>query len=231
MAGSSLRENRRFLSLPVLMELACIPRGNRARLACLAFFRGVSVALEAGLLVSEITKWHILKWYQEARGKLSLEACLRNLDLRDFACTLLTAIVGNNSAIFAQIGDGAIIVGEDAGYKTVFWPQNGEYANTTFFLTGADYEERLAVRTFDHRINELALLTDGLQPLALHYATKSVHNPFFAPMFQSLRQSAKSEELEDSLNEFLNSKAVNARTDDDKTLILATRRSPSNDSI
>jgi hypothetical protein len=155
---------------------------------------------------------------------------VRNVNRREFACTLLTAIVSDDGAVFSQIGDGVIVVAEDDRYQTVFWPQSGEYANTTFFLTGSDFEERLAFRSLGAPVLELALLTDGLQSLALHYASRAVHAPFFDPMFQSLRQAQDPEELEGPMKDFLHCKLVNDRTDDDKTLVLATRRSPTDDS-
>ncbi|MGL4552961.1 MAG: PP2C family serine/threonine-protein phosphatase, partial [Gemmataceae bacterium] len=63
---------------------------------------------------------------------------------------------------------------------------------------------------------------DGLQGLALHYATRTAHGPFFAPLFRALR-GADPEELGDPMRAFLESPRVNGRTDDDKTLILAAR--------
>jgi hypothetical protein len=201
-----------------------------ARLACLGFLHAVTAALENGLPLSSIEDWHVLQWYEQARRRLSLEACIRNLDLDEFACTLLTAIVGQERAVFSQIGDGAIVVKGPEGYQTVFWPQNGEYANTTFFLTGSDFEQRLVFRSLGQSVDELAMLTDGLQPLALHYASRSVHAPFFDPMFKSLHATLDEEDLEGPLLAFLTSKQVNDRTDDDKTLVLATRRSPIDDS-
>jgi hypothetical protein len=197
----------------------------------LAFLRAASAPLENGLRVPEITDRHVLHWHEQTRGRLSLEACLCNLDLRDFACTLLTAIVGHDGAVFSQIGDGVIVVRDGDRYHTAFWPQAGEYANTTYFLSGTGFEERLAFRSLGHGVDELALLTDGLQPLALHYASRSVHAPFFDPMFQSLRKALHPEELEGPLRQFLHSKPVNDRIDDDKTLVLATRRSPDDDSL
>jgi hypothetical protein len=72
-------------------------------------------------------------------------------------------------------------------------------------------------------------MTDGLQPLALHYATQSVHEPFFRGMFLPLYGSSGSGEvpaLSASLEQFLSSERVRMRTDDDVSLILVTRRSP-----
>lgn len=195
-----------------------------AKLACLTFLQAASLSLDEGLSVSEITQRHVLQWHEQARRRLSLEACVCNKELRDFACTLLTAIVSEDTAVFSQIGDGVIVIRDNDIYKTVFWPQSGEYANTTFFLSGADFEERLTFRSVRQRVDELALLTDGLQPLALHYASRTVHIPFFDPMFQSLRTTLNAEELDGPFRLFLNSQPVNDRTDDDKTLLLATRR-------
>jgi hypothetical protein len=87
----------------------------------------------------------------------------------------------------------------------------------------------LGFRSLEQRVDELALFTDGLQPLALHYASRTVHAPFFVPMFDSLRRSTDIDGLESPLKQFLKSKPVIDRTDDDKTLMLATRRSFSDD--
>jgi hypothetical protein len=153
-----------------------------------------------------------------------MEACIRNIELREFACTLLAAIVGNQGAVFSQLGDGAIIYRDGERYQTAFWPQNGEFANSTFFLTGQDFERNLMCRSVAGDFDEFAVFTDGLQPLALHYASRSVHGPFFEPMFAALRSEPTPETLESPLRIFLNSESINERTDDDKTLVLATRR-------
>jgi hypothetical protein len=203
--------------------------GLGARLACLTFIRLASAALRDGFPISAIDSGCIRGWHEQIRGQLSLEACLRNLELRDFACTLLTAVVGDGAAVFSQIGDGAIVYREAGALKTAFWPQAGEYASTTFFLTGEDFAEKLAFLALGQRVDELALITDGLQPLALHYASRTVHAPFFDPMFETLRSSPPAEQLEGPFRQFLSSKPVNDRTDDDKSLVLATRHAPSDD--
>lgn len=200
-----------------------------AKAACLGFIRFASERLRDGLSLQEIGPRQMFDWYARIRGQLSLEASLRNLDIGDLACTLLTAIVGDEAAVFSQIGDGAIVYREGERFATAFWPQNGEYANTTFFLTSPGFEEKLAFRALGQGVEELALLTDGLQPLALHYASRTVHAPFFVPMFDSLRRSTDIDGLENPLKEFLKSKPVIDRTDDDKTLMLATRRTHSDD--
>jgi hypothetical protein len=200
-----------------------------ARLACLGFIRVAAEALRDGLPVSEIDAQRVLGWHERVRGVMSMEASLRNLEMSNLACTLLTSIIDEHAAVFSQVGDGAIVYREGEGLQTAFWPQAGEYASTTFFLTDRDFRERLAFRSLGQRVDELAVFTDGLQPLALHYASRSVHSPFFEPMFQAVGRTPDVGDLEGPLREFLTSKAVNDRTDDDKTLVIATRRPFSDD--
>ena len=196
-----------------------------AKLVCLSLLHAICVSVAEGLRVPNIAANHLLAWHEQARRRLSMEACLANRDLRDFASTVLTAIVSDDGAVFSQLGDGAIVMRGDSGYETVFWPQAGEYANTTFFLTEPGFAKQIAFRSLGRAVDELALLTDGLQPLALHYASRTVHTPFFEPMFQSLYKAPDPGQLEGPLRQFLQSDPVNERTDDDKTLVLATRRS------
>src|SRR5205085_242063 len=93
-----------------------------AKLACLAFVSQASEAVAGGLAVRDIDPRRALSWHALVRGRLSLEACVRNLELRDFATTLLTVIVGGEGAAFTQIGDGAIVFRDSGGYQTAFWP-------------------------------------------------------------------------------------------------------------
>lgn len=221
--------------VPVLIAVCADGAGSAshaavgAKIACLGVLRAGAEAIEAGLQVTTVTRQQVLSWYDRARRRISLEACLRNLDLGDFACTLLTAIVSREAAVFTQIGDGAIVFHDGGGYQTATWPQTGEYANMTYFLTSPDWEERLAFRSVLATVDELALITDGLQPLALQYAARAVHAPFFDPMFAALRHVLRPTELEGPLRDFLGSRPVNDRTDDDKTLMLATRRPATHD--
>lgn len=147
--------------------------------------------------------------------------------LRDLACTFLGTVIGPSAVVCVQIGDGAIVLGDADSYRPVFWPQSGEYANTTYFLTDDFALDRLQFSRMDGPIDDVALLSDGLQMLALTYATQEVHVPFFRPLFQRLSDlpPGEADSLKDQLVAWLESPSINARTDDDKTLVLATRRS------
>ncbi len=189
--------------------------------ACDALAASAGADLKEGLPVSEVERDTVLYWFDKVRQELTANADLALLTPRDLACTLLLAVVGADAAAFAQVGDGAFVVGDGGEYRPVFWPQSGEYANTTNFVTDPAYADNLAFERRPGRLDEVALLTDGLQRLALDFTGKTAHRPFFEPLFRQLR--AADGDLTVALAQFLNSPRVNQRSDDDKTLILAAR--------
>lgn len=165
-------------------------------------------------------------WLHSIQDILAQQAVDADLPVREFACTLLGAIVAPDRALFLQIGDGAIVIGTRDSYRPVFWPQGGQYPNETWFVTDPNAASCLECTVLTESIAEIALLTDGLQPLALHYQSRQAHEPFFRPMFQGLRdypEDGSPDALTQALEQFLDSQAVNQRTHDDKTLILASR--------
>ena len=168
----------------------------------------------------------VADWCSRVCDALQAQALTEEAQLRDYACTLLIAVVTANGAAYAHIGDGGIVIDNAAGLELVFWPESGEYANMTRFITDTDALERVRIRCAHLPPEEVAVFTDGIQRLALNYASASVHAPFFAPMLAVLRRTAAEdcEQLDAQLNAFLDSEKVNRRTDDDKTLVLATRR-------
>jgi hypothetical protein len=213
-----------------VLVLACADGAGSARLAdlgaqqaCRSILNVVLDDLSEGLTVRAVERDTVLAWHLHVRRELQALADAQQVVLQDLACTLLLAVVGETAAVFSQIGDGAIVTLAGDRYEPVFWPQRGEYANTTNFVTDADWLDLLAVSVQPVRVPELALFTDGLQMLALNFAGRTVHAPFFAPMFQRLRAARPGEGLPQALRQFLSSEAVNSRSDDDKTLILATR--------
>ena len=148
--------------------------------------------------------------------------------LRDLACTVLGAIVRLDYAIFFQIGDGAIVYAKEGEreLREVFWPQHGEYANQTNFIIQENAAEILAYTKFEGRITEIALFSDGLERLILNFSQKLVHTPALQPLFEWLAQPDTTEFSSGPISPlatYLDSDAINSRTDDDKTLIMASR--------
>ncbi len=168
------------------------------------------------------------QWTGDIREALRMEALKWNRSASDYACTLSVALVSPGEALFFQIGDGAIVVSTKDVLGVVFWPEEVPYANMTHFLTDEDALCHLDVHVTKTSVFEIALLTDGLFRLALSCAQQVPHIPFFEPLFREIgRQTPrKCRALSRQLGSFLDSTGVNGRTDDDKTLVLATRRTP-----
>lgn len=167
----------------------------------------------------------VASWTLLARLRIAGAALTRGLAVADFATTLVMSISDGTSTLTAHIGDGAI-VGREAtwgDWLPLSWPEHGEYAATTYFLTD-DPAPRLRVATHEMQIDRLAVLTDGLERLALDFSFGTPHAPFFDPMCGPLAFAGKpgrNQILSQTLADFLDSGQVLARTDDDKTLILA----------
>jgi hypothetical protein len=204
---------------------SCAEEGSA--LVCETLLRVVEQWLQTGGTVEALTRDVAEEWVGSVRASIAARAAQKELTPRDFACTLVAAVVSSTAAAFLQIGDGAIVTVTADGYDVIFWPDGGEYANMTFFTTDDDWPRHLHFEVRDAALDELALMTDGLQRLALEFETRSAHAPFFVPMFHALRRSPRgyASALEPPLVAFLGGEAVNARTDDDKSLVLATRRS------
>lgn len=201
-----------------------------SQIACRVIHEAIAAHLNQQSALTEVTKEQALDWYQQVRQALDHEAETRVVPVRQLACTLLVAVIGENAAVFCQIGDGAIIIRDGGELRPVFWPQSGEYANTTNFVTSPKFADDLVFAWHDGRIDEVSVLTDGLQCVALNFATRQAHSPFFTPLFDALRQHPNPTELYGPMAAFLESKNLAERTDDDLTLILATRVIP-NDSL
>jgi hypothetical protein len=199
--------------------------GKGAELACVTARSSIEATL-GSLRSAPLDESSVLEWIKDIQRAIYEKAELNALTARDYACTILGAVVGPNKAVFFQIGDGAIVASSGYAKGVVFWPDSGQYANMTYFLTEEDALAHLHVTTTDTHFDEVALFSDGIQRLALSFEQCTPHTPFFEPMLNVLRRQNPVEcvALDEQLARFLNSPQINERTDDDKTLVLATRR-------
>lgn len=160
---------------------------------------------------------------QAVRAKIYAAADQQGAKARDFACTFLGVVASPITTLLMQIGDGGIVVDVGNGLAVPITPMAGEYANMTNFVTDENAIDVLAVEVLSSRPDKVAVFSDGVQRLALHMATNTAHTPFFDPFFTVLATATAAQEdhLQAELARFLQSSAVNERTDDDKTLALA----------
>lgn len=217
----------------VLVLIASDGAGSASRsevgsnLACSELLDSIRSFLDDGKRLSDLTREAALGWLENAAARISHAAEREGLPAREFACTILAALVSDTHAAFVQVGDGAIVMrprGDD--WCHVFWPQHGEYINTTVFITDPTALSRFEFCVRADLIDEVAAFTDGIEALVLHYATQTVHSPFFDGVFPAVRAlviPGHDQALSDKLAQYLDSPAICDRTDDDKTLLLASR--------
>ena len=164
-----------------------------------------------------------ISFFQTKIGKIARE---NDLELREYATTLIAAIVGKDSAIFYQIGDGAAVFstnGEPESYVFGIEPEDSEYVNMTEFLTDDAAAQSLRFVRVEKPIEDVILFSDGIYAVAVNYQTNKPHEPFLIPMIAPLRNGNSAKGLNEKLKKFLASPKLNEKTDDDKTIILASR--------
>jgi len=216
---------------PVLIAVVADGAGSAARseigagLVCASVQAGIHRFVEAGGDLASCARAEAAAWLTAAHGAVLGYASSHDVDARELASTCLIVAAGPTAAVCVQIGDGAIVVDDGDGFAPVFWPQRGEYANTTSFLdaaTIADAEFSIIARP----LSRLAMFSDGIQMLALHYATRTAPATFYAGLFATLEAQGPghSPSLDEALGHLLDRPSILQRTDDDRTLVLASRR-------
>ncbi len=169
----------------------------------------------------------IWEWLDFLRDRLAASAAVRGKTRRDFASTLVMLVVAGEEALVVHVGDGAVVVRDRTGsWRALSWPENGEYASTTYFVTD-DPEPRVRIGRHPLEFDAAAVFSDGIEQLALDVAAAIPHEPFFRSMIAPLDGSEERGQvrtLSRALAVFLDSARVCERTDDDKSLILASCR-------
>jgi hypothetical protein len=161
---------------------------------------------------------------QQVRDTLAARACESRARPRDFACTLLLAVIHRETLAVLQLGDGAVVSRSSGNWQRVTQPLRGRHAGETVFVTSRRALDQAQVEVGSNAaVEALALLSDGLEPVATVVATGTPHGPFFDPLvaFAGSNRDAAQQELE--LERFLASDRLQSRSLDDLSLILAVR--------
>lgn len=197
--------------------------GQGAWIACRIFVGAARKHFEASAdMPSDDQCW---AWLDEVRDRIAQAARSRATSSRQFAATLVAVIASDVETVVLHVGDGAAVLQIEGEWLASSWPENGEYASTTFFVTD-DPVARLRITRIG-RATAVAVFTDGIERLVLDYASKRPHAPFFDGIIRPIAQAqgqGRNRDLAASLARYLDSDAINERTDDDKSLILAYRR-------
>ncbi|AFZ28882.1 hypothetical protein Glo7428_0273 [Gloeocapsa sp. PCC 7428] len=158
-----------------------------------------------------------------ARTTVEAEAVACQLSARELATTLIIVVATPNLVVAAQIGDGVAVASDRQGNLIALTaPQFGEYINETTFLVSPQALDTAQLTLWQGKTAKIALLSDGLQMLALELNQGKPYVPFFSPLFHFVAQIKDETEAKEQLVAFLRSPKITERTDDDLTLLLAT---------
>ena len=167
---------------------------------------------------------YLLELLYKVRRTLQEHADGQALSPHDFASTLLLTVIGEKYIAALQLGDGAIVVQKES-LRLLTKPFHGRYASETVFVSSDDYMDKASVSVIEAEgVSGLALLTDGLESVAIEqkYATPFV--PFFEPLFNFVQKESSTYTASLAITEFLSSERISSRSADDKTLMLALKR-------
>jgi hypothetical protein len=143
-------------------------------------------------------------------------------DLKDFHCTLVAALFSCKGGFTVHIGDGAIIVGrntdsDDIEVEIHSPPENGEYANETFFITETTWLKNIRIKPLAN-FEWIALTTDGAASIFLDRAVKE---EAIESLFQILSEMSAETSFSKLIEFYLDSEDARYCSDDDKTLAIA----------
>ncbi len=159
---------------------------------------------------------------ETVRGRLADLAASHDLALDDYACTLVGCAAAPAGGCLFHIGDGFAIVQSAAGESVLSRPENGEYADETYFVTDEHWSDHLRFTPLaaPGRGSLIGLMSDGTAPFAVDRARSGFFRPFIDPIAAYLRE-ATAPNGNEALRNLLESPRAGAISSDDKTLLLA----------
>lgn len=194
-----------------------------SRIVCQA---GLKALEDAALNVKEPSEEEWKKSFSEAAEKARQavvdHAAQEKHPVNGYASTLIMVVATATGAGAFQIGDGAVVLlGQDEQMSCLTTPVESEYLNETVFLTRENSVQNGQFKLMKLPLKAVAVLTDGLQMLALKMPAATPHAPFFQPLFRFAAAEPDQEVRNEKLQTLLRSPRITQRADDDLTLLLA----------
>lgn len=162
--------------------------------------------------------------FTTAREALIAQANADSKELRDYACTLLVAVVMPEEWVVLHIGDGAVVgILPDSSTRTLSSPDNGEFVNVTMPLTSDDFLTHLRFTRNSESLQGVAMISDGMQIMSINYKTGEAYDGFFRPLIQWIRSINDMATADNLTAQLLDTPRFRQKSDDDMTLVLALR--------
>jgi hypothetical protein len=161
----------------------------------------------------------VRSWVAAARAQIAGEADQHGCEPSAYAASALACVASDAHTICLQIGAGAIVVRlPDGDFSVAIGSENASSS-----VTDDDALDRITVARFA-RIDDLAVLSAGLAPIALDLATHTADASFFEPLTTAVRALERSRvQLSADLDAYLASDAIRAHTTGDAALAIAVR--------
>ena len=161
----------------------------------------------------------------DCRQQLQSVADAATLPLSEFSCTLVGCVFTADAGLFFHVGDGFALVQGETAPTRLSPPENGEFADETFFVTDDAWQAhlRLTPLTVPGPGDIVSLLTDGTAPFAINRTRDGLFAPFIDPVAAFLARSTQLDG-DRALADLLQSPRASAISTDDKTLLLALRQ-------
>lgn len=149
-------------------------------------------------------------------------------EIRDFNCTLVACLLGPKGGFSIHIGDGAIVggyrsenQGEVSNHLFISEPENGEYANETFFITEGDWIKHLRITPMP-ALDWVICCTDGGCSLSM-INDRDIKQGFLEPVIKEIFDIKDKKYRNEKLSHFLSDPKANKVTGDDKTIAIAIK--------
>ena len=168
-----------------------------------------------------LVKRFALRLVKHAMGTLEDISKRQRREIRDYRCTLLVLIVGKERLLWIKVGDGALVIQEKGGLRTLGESGKGEFANQTTFIDDKLMPESVQFGIVSSvYISGLAAMSDGAAERLVANDGSKVSNKV-SDFFNQLCRNSLNRSL---LTDFLYDKeAWRGTSGDDKCLVLAAR--------
>lgn len=177
---------------------------------------------ESPLPVKQAIVSHLLNALQDTANENQCE-------LSDLASTLLAVVINDNRFLIIHLGDGVIAYTKGSEIKVATGPKNGEFANTTYFVTSSCAIEMMQlIKGTAININGFVLMSDGSEA-SLYSKQRNEVAPVLQRLVNRLGMTS-SEYLQPIIQASLED-AIAQKTRDDCSLILVSKHLKSYDEL
>lgn len=166
-------------------------------------------------------KYDILTFLYDRLLKKSVEL---KCNIKDLATTLLLVAICDNEFIIVHVGDGVIGYLDGETLKVASFPENGEFANVTTFITSTDALHSIKlIKGTVKNIAGFILMSDG--------SAQSLYNKSLRTLAPAVTMLFRCNcilpppSMHDYLQEILNS-LISKRTQDDCSIVMISRITP-----